>query len=422
MRTLAAVLAAILGVLPGAAQADAAEAQVCSRGDDARIIQVLTPGVVGRACDLKVTRDAGAYVSTPYHANNSPEFCSKRSAEMIAALVADGFDCAPAPQTQESAALEAPAPGSDVGPTSEEISQPAEADPPALEAAASAPEAEPAAPEETLEGQYAALTEPATAPAPEAAANVPLTSEKAAEGPVAMLEQPISAPPAPQAANPEEVAPSTPRLASAGPVALAPTQASALAGVAPSRPARGRIVGAAPDERPLDAAPGSDVAEERLAARPAGPPAAASPADAAPAVTATTAAGVQPRAAHDVIKSVLAAQAAAWNEGDLDAFMGVYWKDQGLRLVSGSTVADGWKEAFRFFRERYADSETMGRLTFEKLDVDLVTPDVATVYGRYRRDAGSVADAGAFTLVMKRLDGLWRIVSDHTVPDRSSAN
>ncbi|MEQ1931661.1 MAG: hypothetical protein ABL957_14185, partial [Parvularculaceae bacterium] len=50
---------------PGAAFA-ANLSNTCSRGPETRVIEVLTPGKVGQACDLNVIRDNGAYRSTPY--------------------------------------------------------------------------------------------------------------------------------------------------------------------------------------------------------------------------------------------------------------------------------------------------------------------------------------------------------------------
>ncbi|MEQ1931367.1 MAG: nuclear transport factor 2 family protein, partial [Parvularculaceae bacterium] len=197
------------------------------------------------------------------------------------------------------------------------------------------------------------------------------------------------------------------------------TNASALQGVRAPRPAAGRFVGAAADAKPLDSLTDEEIAEERLGAAPSTPAAPVAPA-AAPVTTA--AAAPKARAAEDIIKSVLAAQTAAWNEGDLEAFMGVYWKDPALRFVSGSTVSKGWKETMNRYRDRYGEGAAMGRLTLDAIDVDLVSDNVATVVGRYRVDNAKGTDAGLFTLVMKRFDGLWRIVHDHSTSETPNTN
>ena len=43
------------------------------------------------------------------------------------------------------------------------------------------------------------------------------------------------------------------------------------------------------------------------------------------------------------IRQVLEDQQAAWNRGDIPAFMQGYWKSDELRFASGGTVAKGWQ-------------------------------------------------------------------------------
>src|SRR5262245_32100078 len=50
------------------------------------------------------------------------------------------------------------------------------------------------------------------------------------------------------------------------------------------------------------------------------------------------------------IISVLEAQIAAWNRGDLEAFMQSYWQSPELRFASGSTPVRGWASALRRYR------------------------------------------------------------------------
>jgi ketosteroid isomerase-like protein len=59
----------------------------------------------------------------------------------------------------------------------------------------------------------------------------------------------------------------------------------------------------------------------------------------------------------------------------------------------------------------------MGRLTFSDLDVSMTAPEIATVVGRFAHEAGAERMAGAMTLVMKQIDGRWRIVQDTRVRD-----
>ena len=68
------------------------------------------------------------------------------------------------------------------------------------------------------------------------------------------------------------------------------------------------------------------------------------------------------------ITAVLNEQVAAWNRGDLDAFMEGYWKSDELTFTSGDKVTKGWDATRDRYIKRYrSDGKEMGKLTFENL-------------------------------------------------------
>ncbi|MEJ0049277.1 MAG: hypothetical protein WDN04_26590 [Rhodospirillales bacterium] len=71
-----------------------------------------------------------------------------------------------------------------------------------------------------------------------------------------------------------------------------------------------------------------------------------------------------PEAEASAIRSVLIAQAAAWNRGDIDAFMQGYRKSDELRFASGDTVTYGWQQTRDRYLQRYPDRAAMGTLIF----------------------------------------------------------
>jgi uncharacterized protein (TIGR02246 family) len=217
-----------------------------------------------------------------------------------------------------------------------------------------------------------------------------------------------------------------------GPTPLTPTPAAVSAEQvrAAPREASGKLVGAIPEEPRVAPSTAPEAVEPRYAdgerlvpetapamARPPG----AKVAPAAPPASAEPTPGFQQRAAPDVIRATLEAQAAAWNDGDLDAFMNSYWKSPDLRFVSGSTVSKGWAATLKRYRERYGQGGSLGYLSFDDLDVQMIEDDVAIVVGRFLLERADGNSGGAFTLVMRRIDGAWRIVHDHTVADAPPA-
>lgn len=114
------------------------------------------------------------------------------------------------------------------------------------------------------------------------------------------------------------------------------------------------------------------------------------------------------------IKETLARQDAAWNRGDIDAFMEDYLKEGSLRFASGGNVNRGWQATIDGYKTRYPDKATMGTLSFTNLEIDVFSAQDAMVFGRWQLQRADDKPGGLFTLHMQNQDGRWIIVSDHT--------
>ncbi len=115
------------------------------------------------------------------------------------------------------------------------------------------------------------------------------------------------------------------------------------------------------------------------------------------------------------IRTMLDAQATAWNQGDLDTFMQPYWNDPRLRYAGGDHVVHGWERILANYRARYRDRCDMGSTHFSGVEVELLSPDAAVVFGHFAIERAGNRPRGSYTLILKKLPGLgWRIVSDHT--------
>ena len=81
------------------------------------------------------------------------------------------------------------------------------------------------------------------------------------------------------------------------------------------------------------------------------------------------------------IRAVLDAQAAAWNRGDIEAYMDGYARSPNTEFVGGDTINRGWQTVLDRYKQRYNTREKMGTLTFSDLDVTLLGRDAAVVLG-----------------------------------------
>jgi beta-aspartyl-peptidase (threonine type) len=115
-------------------------------------------------------------------------------------------------------------------------------------------------------------------------------------------------------------------------------------------------------------------------------------------------------------RAVLDAQMEAWNRGDLEGFMAGYWRSPELVFCSGATVTKGWDATLARYRKRYrSEGREMGRLRFDGIEVIPLGADAALARGAWHLTMGDGKEPhGLFTLLLRRLDGAWVIVHDHT--------
>ena len=120
--------------------------------------------------------------------------------------------------------------------------------------------------------------------------------------------------------------------------------------------------------------------------------------------------------AFAAIQAVLNVQVDAWNAGDIHAFMDSYWKSDSLRFASGGNVRRGWQATLDRYLATYPDKAAMGHLAFVDLEMQRLSDNWATVFGRYQLEREAPLDdlTGLFTLMFEKQAGGWIIVSDHT--------
>lgn len=122
------------------------------------------------------------------------------------------------------------------------------------------------------------------------------------------------------------------------------------------------------------------------------------------------------------IRAAMAAQTAAWNRGDIKAFMQGYENSPDTAFI-GSAVRKGYEPILQRYEQAYTSQAQMGKLTFSDLAVRLLPggcgkTEYALVTGRFhleRNQKGSARkDDGIFSLVWHKGSHGWKIVLDHT--------
>ncbi|MEP1093618.1 MAG: nuclear transport factor 2 family protein [Cyclobacteriaceae bacterium] len=114
------------------------------------------------------------------------------------------------------------------------------------------------------------------------------------------------------------------------------------------------------------------------------------------------------------IRDVLAMQEECWNAGDLECFMDGYWRSDKLLFVGSSGPTYGWETTLENYKKRYPTLEAMGILTFEISGIEPLSDEFWFVVGKFSLERRDDNPSGYFTLIFRKIDDEWVIVSDHT--------
>ena len=105
--------------------------------------------------------------------------------------------------------------------------------------------------------------------------------------------------------------------------------------------------------------------------------------------------------------------AASWNRGDLTTFMDDYVDS--ATYVGSRGLLHGRTQIAAHYAPRFAVGATRDSLSFRGLEVRLVAEELAQVVATYVLTRGdSVTAMGPTSLLMRRVDGRWRILHDHS--------
>ena len=112
------------------------------------------------------------------------------------------------------------------------------------------------------------------------------------------------------------------------------------------------------------------------------------------------------------IKNLLETQRQAWNNNDIETFMEGYWKSEDLKFYGKGGVVYGWDNTLARYKKAYPTIEHFGTLEFVLNDITKINKDAYYVLGEFhlKRSIGN-AD-GIFMLVLKKIDGQWKIIAD----------
>lgn len=114
------------------------------------------------------------------------------------------------------------------------------------------------------------------------------------------------------------------------------------------------------------------------------------------------------------IMNVMSLQQDAWNNGDIDSFMQGYLKSEELVFSGKSGPIYGWDNTRKRYYSSYPNTQIMGKLNFTVKKIRSISLNSAYLIGEYYLKRSTEDSYGHFTLLWKKVDDNWLIVSDHT--------
>lgn len=106
-------------------------------------------------------------------------------------------------------------------------------------------------------------------------------------------------------------------------------------------------------------------------------------------------------------------QEKAWNEANIEGFMQYYWKSDSLKFIGSKGITYGWEKTLANYKRSYSNAEAMGKLRFTVLECTQLGKKAIYVIGKWELTKEKPV-GGHFTLLWKKIEGKWVIVSDHT--------
>lgn len=107
-------------------------------------------------------------------------------------------------------------------------------------------------------------------------------------------------------------------------------------------------------------------------------------------------------------------QSDCWNSGNIDCFMKDYWHHDSLMYIGKNGVTYGWQNTLDNYKVKYPTKAEMGHLNFQLVKLEQLSKDHYFMVGKWQltRQVGDIE--GFFTLIWKKIDKEWVIISDHS--------
>jgi L-asparaginase / beta-aspartyl-peptidase len=117
---------------------------------------------------------------------------------------------------------------------------------------------------------------------------------------------------------------------------------------------------------------------------------------------------------YQQIYSLLMTMANKWNAHDLDGFLNVFWNSPDLLIVVEGEQMKGWADFSGTYHRGYIDRAEMGSLLPDRIQIQMVTPEVAVALDWWTMLQPRRKVLGTTTATLRKFSDGWKIVVCHT--------
>jgi ketosteroid isomerase-like protein len=91
-----------------------------------------------------------------------------------------------------------------------------------------------------------------------------------------------------------------------------------------------------------------------------------------------------------------------------------YWQSDSLMFIGKNGVTRGWQQTLNNYKKNYPDATAMGKLSFDIIKMQKLSRKYYYVVGKWmlQRTIGDLS--GHYTLLFKKMNRRWVIISDHS--------
>lgn len=118
--------------------------------------------------------------------------------------------------------------------------------------------------------------------------------------------------------------------------------------------------------------------------------------------------------AEKTLSEIMKAQEFYWNKGDIERFMEGYWNNAELVFVGKSGPTYGYQNTLENYKKGYPNKDSMGQLHFDILHTQQWDENTIQLIGKFTLTRKNDQPTGFFTLLFRKINDTWKIVSDHS--------